>query len=161
MRRWTAVLLALLPGCAPEAEFDRPTVLIFVATDCPISNKYAPEIARLSREYGARLAFHTVYAPGSDVAAHQRLYGKPCEAIVDQDGRLTRAARIQVVPEAAIFLPRKGLVYHGRIDDRFADVGVERPAPTTRDLEEALKAVLRNGTPPAPAGNAVGCPVSG
>jgi thiol-disulfide isomerase/thioredoxin len=161
MRRWVVALLALLPGCAPKDEFDRPTVLIFVATDCPLSNKYAPEIARLSRHYGGRLDFHTVYAAGADVAAHQRSYGKPCEAIVDVDGRLRNAARIQVTPEAAIFLPKRGFVYRGRIDDRFPDIGIERSVPTTHDLEDALKAVLRNKVPPAPAGRAVGCPVSG
>ena len=161
MRRLLIPLLALLSACASKEEFDRPTVLIFVATDCPVSNRYAPEIARLSRHYGNRFEFHTVYAAGADVAAHQRSYGKPCEALVDADGHLTKAARIEVVPEAAIFLPKKGLVYHGRIDDRIFDVGVERAAPTRHDLEAALKAVLRNETPPAPSGRAIGCPVAG
>jgi hypothetical protein len=50
-------------------------------------------------------------------------------------------------------------VYHGRIDDRFADVGVERPAPTTHDLENALRAVAKGETPPPASGRAVGCPV--
>ena len=29
-------------------------VIFFIATDCPISNSYAPEIQRVSQEYGAR-----------------------------------------------------------------------------------------------------------
>jgi thiol-disulfide isomerase/thioredoxin len=172
------VLALLLSACAPREEpWDRlvledldgkrvglaasPTVLVFLESDCPVSNKYAPELARLCKEYGSRLSFFAVYPGGSPAEAesHRRSYGKPCPAVIDADRRLARAARIEVVPEAAVFVPGRGLVYHGRIDDRFADVGVERAAPTTHDLEEALRSVVKGEVPAPPTGRAVGCPV--
>jgi len=32
----------------------RIVVLVFAASDCPISNRYVPEIARLNREFSSR-----------------------------------------------------------------------------------------------------------
>ena len=34
------------------------------------------------------------------------------------------------------------LVYRGRIDDRYVDFGTARAAPTTRDLEQVLDAIV-------------------
>ena len=39
---------------APFAPAGKANVLFFVATDCPVSNSYAPEIQRVCREYGPR-----------------------------------------------------------------------------------------------------------
>ena len=36
----------------PFAPAGAANVIFFVATDCPISNSYAPEIQRVCREYG-------------------------------------------------------------------------------------------------------------
>lgn len=158
---WDQMVLADLDGGRARLAAG-PTVLVFLETDCPISNKYAPELARLCRSYGSKLSFFAVYpgATAAEARSHRESYGSPCPAVLDADHRLARAARIEIVPEAAIFLPHRGLVYHGRIDDRFADVGVERAAPTSRDLEEALRAVLKGESPTAPSGRAVGCPVA-
>ena len=37
------------------------TVLIFVTTDCPIANRYAPEIRRIHEEFGDNVTFWLVY----------------------------------------------------------------------------------------------------
>jgi hypothetical protein len=48
-------------------------VLVFVRTDCPISNRYAPELKRLFREFAARSAvFSMVYADPSETSANIR-----------------------------------------------------------------------------------------
>src|ERR1700674_1680278 len=39
---------------SPLAVLGRATVLFFIATDCPISNFYAPEIQRICGEYGTK-----------------------------------------------------------------------------------------------------------
>ena len=41
------------------------------------------------------------------------------------------------------------MAYRGRVDDRYVDFGVDRPAPTTRDLDQALTNLLA-GTPVEP-----------
>jgi hypothetical protein len=64
-----------------------------------------------------------------------------------------------VTPEAAIFGRDRQLLYHGRIDDQYVELGRARRRPTTHDLESALEAVLA-GRKVAPAGPpAVGCSI--
>jgi tetratricopeptide (TPR) repeat protein len=48
----------------------RVVVLIFAASDCPISNRYVPEIARLTNEFSPQgVRFWWVYPNGADTAS--------------------------------------------------------------------------------------------
>jgi len=53
------------------------------------------------------------------------------------------------------------LVYHGRIDDRYLEIGRERPTPTQHDLERAILNVLQHRSVQLPGGPAVGCGIVG
>ena len=78
------------------------------------------------------------------------------EAVRDPDLALVKFTGATITPEAAVVVGGK-VVYRGRIDDRYVDLGVERPSPTTHDLVDALTAVLA-GKPVARATTqAVGC----
>jgi len=138
------------------------TVLIFVSIDCPVSNRYAPEIKRLHDEFTARgVRFRLVYPnPIDDEAAigkHLRDFGYPSIAARDRDRSLVKMAGATITPEAAVFDARQRLVYRGRIDDRFVELSRERPAATQHDLRNALTAVLA-GKPVSPSQTqAVGC----
>lgn len=139
----------------------RAVVFLFTATDCPISNRYAPEIQRLYRAYADRgVKFFLVYPNPADTPAmireHAKSFGYPAEALRDPRQALVKVAKATIAPEAAVFVRRR-LVYHGRIDDRFVDLGVDRPEPTVRDLDEALAAVLAGKPVPHPVTQAVGC----
>jgi hypothetical protein len=49
------------------------------------------------------------------------------------------------------------MVYRGRIDDRYVDFGKTRPAPTNRDLERVLEAILAGKSLSSETTPAVGC----
>ncbi len=66
----------------------------------------------------------------------------------------------QVTPEVAVFDARSRLVYHGRIDNWYADFGRSRPAPTTHDLDVAIRATLSGKPPALGVTDAVGCYIS-
>jgi hypothetical protein len=138
------------------------TVLIFVSIDCPVSNRYAPEIKRLHEEFTARgVRFRLVYPNPLDgdaaISKHLEAYGYPQIAQRDPDHTLVKMAGATITPEAAVFDARQRLVYRGRIDDRFVQLGRERPAPTQADLRNALTALLA-GTHVSPSRTqAVGC----
>ena len=138
----------------------KPVVLLFVRTDCPVSNRYAPLIQRISSQYAAGVAFLLVY-PGKTTSAekirqHESDYGYKLPALRDPEHALVREAQAQVTPEAAVFDANHRLVYHGRIDNLYEDVGRARPAATTHELEDAIQAVLNRKAPP-PNTPAVGC----
>jgi AhpC/TSA family len=146
----------------------KATVLVFVGTDCPISNRYAPEIKRLQQRFAPQgVAFWLVYAqPAESVEAIRHHFGEYFEtaaAVRDPEHQLVKRAAARVTPEAAVFVPGpRGarLVYHGRIDDRYVDLGRSRAAPTTHDLEDALTAVVAGGPAPRAATPAVGCSIA-
>jgi len=139
----------------------KAVVFVFTATDCPISNRYAPEIQRLYHAYTDRgVKFFLIYPNPADTPAlireHAKSFGYPAEALRDPKQALAKAAKVTIAPEAAVFVQGR-LMYHGRIDDRFVDLGVDRPEPTERDLDEALAAVLAGKPVPHPVTQAVGC----
>ena len=138
------------------------TVLIFVSTDCPVSNRYAPEIKRLYSEFVDRgVRFRLVYPNPLDaedaISRHIREYGYPPIAERDSDHDLVKMAGATITPEAAVFDSRGRLVYLGRIDDRFVELGRERPSATRHDLRDAITALVA-GKPVSPSRTqAVGC----
>lgn len=139
----------------------KAVVFLFTATDCPISNRYAPEVQRLYDVFAAKgVRFFVVYPNPADKPAairdHARAFGYRADVLRDPHQALAKLAQATITPEAAVFVNGR-LVYHGRIDDRFVDFGVDRPTPTTRDLDEALAAVLAGKSVPHPVTQAVGC----
>jgi hypothetical protein len=138
------------------------TVLIFISNDCPIANRYAPEIRRLHDRFSQRgVAFWLVHADPSETPAqireHSRQYDLNLPEIRDPHHQLVRLAIAEVTPSAAVFAPGKTLVYHGRIDDRFVELGRERPEAMHHDLADAVEALLDHRAVHISAAKAVGC----
>lgn len=140
----------------------KPVVLLFVRTDCPISNRYAPEMRRLMREF-EQFKFWLVY-PDADskaetIRSHLKEFELGIEALRDPDHVLVRLANARVTPEAAVIDVQRRLVYHGRIDDRFVGFGEARPAATTHELQEVLSAMAAGKNSTIQSTPAVGCAI--
>jgi len=138
-------------------------VFLFVRPDCPISNRYAPEIRRLHEMCSnAGISFWLVYADADisaeDIRRHAAEYELRCPVLRDTNQALARMARVRVTPEAAVFQgPR--LMYHGRIDDRYAALGVDRGTPTRHDLQDVIQAIIRWEPVTVVSAPAVGCSI--
>lgn len=143
----------------PAARF---VLFLFTRTDCPISNRYAPEVGRLFERFEPLgVEFVLVYPDATQSAAeireHLAAYAYPCRALRDPRHELARLAGATVTPEAALFGRDGELLYLGRIDDRFQDFGKARLEADARDLENALVAVTSNQRVPVARTRAVGC----
>jgi peroxiredoxin len=139
-------------------------VLFFIATDCPVSNGYAPEMARLARVFGQRgfLFFGIHSAPDVTVAAvakHAAEYGLQFPVMLDPDQVVTRQAGARVTPEAVVVSPDGQVFYRGRIDDRYTTDGRRRPGPLVHELQSALEAILADESPAVAQTRAFGCPI--
>jgi peroxiredoxin len=172
---WMVLAIAGLAGAGAGAALDLEgkaadplagshgvVVLIFARTDCPLANRYAPELRRVAEEFEGRgVRFWTVYPDPAETTAAIReqmaSYQLPGGALRDPRRELVKRARATVAPEAAVFDAGGRLVYHGRIDDRWVDFGVARREAQTHDLEDAIRAALE-GKPVAKAETrAIGC----
>jgi len=146
----------------PFRDPEKVHVLLFVRTDCPITNRYAPELRRIAAEFAhSPVDLSLVYTGGVDTAAtveeHIRQYQFPGRALLDPGHELVGRTNATVAPEAAVFDRRVRLQYLGRIDDRWISFGKSRPQATVHDLEAAITAVLAGKTPREQRTKAIGC----
>jgi Redoxin len=135
---------------------------LFVSVDCPISNRYAPEVRRLYDKFTAQgITFSLVYPnPVEPVAAirrHLKDYGYPMRALRDPRHEFVKMAGATITPEAVVVDPHGRVLYRGRIDDRYVSLGLERPVATRRDLDEALTDITSGKAPRQATTQAVGC----
>jgi thiol-disulfide isomerase/thioredoxin len=145
---------------------ERATVFVFVATDCPNSNTYAPVLARLYRQYSPRgVAFFNVYSDPAETSAsvhkHDTDFDVPFRALLDPHQTLARETGARSTPEVVIIGPKGQEFYRGRIDNRFVAPGQTRYQPTENDLEEALDAILAGKAPPHAVTRTIGCAIPG
>ena len=143
-------------------ETTRFSIFFFVRTDCPIANRYAPEMRRLDAAFGRRgIAFWLVYPTAEetarDIASHQAAFQLPGVALRDPHHLFTRKARARVTPEAALFDQNGALLYHGRIDNRYVDFDQIRPIATQHDLADALTSALAGKPHKVKAAPGIGC----
>jgi len=177
MTRWFCVLMAgVFPFLAsaqlrdvdgrPTALFTPPgaaNVLIFVSSDCPISNGYAPEIQRVCGAYrpkGVRcsLVYEDLHIDAAAVRKHLEEYryaGIP--AVIDGDRAVARRTGASVTPQAVVLDATGKVRYRGRIDNFYAALGQPRQRATVHDLRDALDAVTAGRTVATPETEALGC----
>jgi hypothetical protein len=159
--------LALIAGCrdaAPEvmAPAGQVSVLVFARTDCPITNRYAPELESIRARFkGTPSRFMLIYPSPKETAesveAHAKLYGLGWERALDPTHHWAKRTGATVTPEAAVFDQRGDLIYRGRIDDRFVALGQARAAPHTHDLIDSIEAALSGRTVRSTTTAAIGC----
>jgi thiol-disulfide isomerase/thioredoxin len=148
---------------APFAPANKAHVLFFVATDCPVSNSYAPEIQRVCKAYADKglscsLAYEDVRVDTAGVRAHLNTYAyRDIPAAIDDRRTLADRAHASITPEAFVIDNRGQIRYQGRIDNLYSSLGKPRQVVTEHDLTNALDAVL-SGKPVARAKTeAIGC----
>jgi thiol-disulfide isomerase/thioredoxin len=151
-----AVALALQLTAAATV----PTVFVFTTTDCPISNRYAPEIQRLATKFGGSVRFVMVYPVANDtpesINAHRTKFAYTINFVRDEKHELVKKTGVTVTPEVAVMKEGR-MLYRGRIDDRYIEFGKDRPQPTVRDLERSLEAILAGTPVPVNNTRAIGC----
>lgn len=152
----------------PHDLFDgNPQVVaaVFTRTDCPISNRYAPDIGELYERFHSRgVEFYLIYVdprePADAIRAHLKEFAYPCPALRDPEHTLVAATGATVTPEAVVFDAERRMIYRGRIDDRYAEVGRPRSVATTHELADAIEAALDARPVAEPVVKAVGCNIA-
>jgi peroxiredoxin len=150
---------------AAEWSGHKAVLLFFVTTDCPISNSYVPEMNRIRDEYAAQgVLTYAVQAdtttPDADVAKYARDFHYGFPLLLDPRQALVNLTGATVTPEAVVLSLAGQVLYHGRIDNRVADFGKQRPQATEHDVRDALDAVLAGKPVARPATKSIGCAIN-
>ena len=137
----------------------KATVVMFIATRCPVSNAYDARMVALATKYAAQgVAFVGINAnqpePIQECADHAKQHGFPFPVLKDADDSVADAYGARVTPETYVIDAQGALVYHGRIDN-----GQDPQDVTTHDLADALDAVVAGKTVAVPQTKAFGCSI--
>jgi len=157
----------LLSTTAAQGDLFTPSgkanVLVFISSDCPISNGYAPEIQQICADARAKgvpctLVYEDASIDEAAVRLHRDQYRyRDISTVIDTDGAIARRAKATVTPEAVVIGSGGALKYRGRVDNKYDAIGKPRRVVTVHDLRDAIAAVIA-GRPIAQAETkAFGC----
>jgi hypothetical protein len=136
-------------------------VELFLATACPLSNRYMPELNRIASIYQPKGVAVEAYFPEpaltqTNLDQWAQAYAPAFPVHIDGNAKTAVKAGATLTPQAAVFHGNK-LLYRGRIDDRYVSWGKSRPAPTRRDLAAVLDQLLAGKSPQPRFTKAWGC----
>jgi peroxiredoxin len=134
-------------------------VVMFIATQCPVSNDYNERMVKLYDQYAAKdISFLGINSNKqesvSEIKEHSAKHGFKFAVLKDVDNVVADAYGAQVTPEIYVIDPGGTVRYHGRIDDsRDAD------EIDSHDLSAALDALLAGKDPARTDTKAFGCSI--
>jgi thiol-disulfide isomerase/thioredoxin len=137
----------------------KPTVLLTLATECPICQKYAGTLPDLAAQY-PQVVFIGVFTKWEDSTLIQpfiRDYQLPFPLARDPKHRLIKSLKTEVTPEAFLVSPEGDVLYRGSINDWFAGLGKYRTVVTQEYLRNALDEYLAGKVVSLPQTKAIGC----
>jgi thiol-disulfide isomerase/thioredoxin len=142
----------------------KATVVMFVTVDCPIANRYVPEMKRIANEYQEKqVAFLLVYVDPylslEEVHKHRQEFEITIDGVFDEKHILVKALGATITPQAVIVGSDGMLKYRGRIDDTYVEHGRPRERPTRQDLRIALDEVIAGRPVSQPITRSIGCDI--
>ncbi len=144
----------------------KANALFFISDECPISNSFAREIARVCADYkskgvGCDLVYVDPSISNDRALRHAQEYGHgDYPKIVDRRHELVKATGATVTPETVVVDRKGNVVYRGRIDDSFAALGQPRRPVKNADLRNALDEIIAGKPVAKPETKALGCFIS-
>ncbi len=145
----------------------KAVVLFFVAPDCPISNRYAPTIVRIARDFGhdgvkTWLIYSDDLADPEVIQQHLNEFNLGLPIAIDRSFTIADYTGADVTPEAVVYGWRDSdsapqLLYRGRIDDQYEGFGKYRPAATQHDLRSLQENIIAGEFPNFTSTKAIGC----
>ncbi len=135
-------------------------LVIFLGTDCPISQKYMYTLRELYDEFGDNVAIYGLVPKNfneEQIIGFKTDYRVPFKLIRDDENRYSGIMNATVTPEVFLF-DRFGYVhYDGAIDNWFFALGRNRLKPTEHYLKDAISQVLASKTVDVKHKDAIGC----
>src|SRR5690606_3040168 len=124
----------------------RGVVVLFLATQCPISNACLPQVNQMAAAYQARnIEFFGVISDRgtarTDAVQHRRQFRIRFPVLYDPTGELRHRLHPTHTPEVFVLTPQGAVLYRGRIDDRYAELGRKTIRMRKKYLSDTLRAV--------------------
>ena len=139
------------------------TVLVFLATDCPISQKYVPVLNALQEKYAGEPLVVQAIVPSENKRAVKRFrreYAIAFPIQTDKSFACVKATSAVATPEVFVFDAYKQLRYRGAINNWFYELGRYRQQATEHYLTDAVESLLAGTDVRVTSTTAIGCPIA-
>jgi len=135
------------------------TVVIFIATKCPVSNAYNDRMEKVFEDYKAKgINVIGINAnstePAAEVKSHAAEKGLKFTILKDDGNKIADRLGATKTPEVYMLDAKGKLAYHGRIDNSQKPEGI-----TSNDLREALDEMTAGKAVTKTGGAAFGCTI--
>lgn len=134
-------------------------VIMFIATECPVSNAYNERMAKIANEYNNKnISFIGINSNKEesveDIKAHARENDFEFIILKDWDNKIADKFSAAVTPEIFVLNGEFEILYHGRIDDNRREKDV-----TSNDLANALDEIISGKAVGLKETKAFGCTI--
>jgi peroxiredoxin len=134
-------------------------VIIFVATECPVSNAYNSRMEDLYKEYNTKgIAFLGINSNKAEtvemIKEHAEENGLTFTILKDKNNVIADEFEASFTPEVYVLNADLNILYHGRIDNSKKESEVE-----IQDLKNALDEILAGKEVTNKATKAFGCSI--
>ena len=138
---------------------NKAIVILFIATQCPISNDYNQRMAKVYEDYkGKSVAFVGINSNKQEdveeINEHAKENGLEFIILKDWENKIADVFEASFTPEIYVLSPKFELLYHGRIDDSRKESKVEK-----QDLRKALDEILSGKAVSVSETKAFGCTI--
>lgn len=135
-------------------------VVIFVGTDCPISQKYVHTLRTMYEKYESGVEFIGIIPHNfseEKITNFKQEYRIPFKLIKDRENKFAKALHASVTPEVFFFNRSGNLFYDGAIDNWFFALGKNRRKASEHYLKDAIENVQLGAPVMVSHRDAVGC----
>jgi thiol-disulfide isomerase/thioredoxin len=150
----------------PAAVGDKKAVvLFFVSPFCSTTKSFMKEINQITADYSDRVVVYLVHSDPeitNEVAMeHAILSEVKATVLLDKEQALAKQVQARITPEVVVLSPKSETLYKGRINDLYLGPTKRQRAATTKDLRDALDAILAGKPVASPQPEAQGCKIGG
>ncbi len=147
-----------------EQFLNKPLVIFFFGTECPLVKLYVADLPKLARNenfkelqwIGINANQHDSLAEIQQFSKSNQLDGLPIPLLKDPGNVVADRFAAQRTPEVFLFDANHRLQYRGAIDDRY-HYGQQKPQPDHQYLLDAIKSVLNDESVAVSKTDAIGC----
>jgi hypothetical protein len=143
----------------------KAVLLFFVSPFCSTTRPFMKEINAVASEYSDRVAVALVHSDSEITVEtafqHADLEQVKARVLLDRQQQLARHLGATTTPEAFVVSTGGEVLYKGRINDLYLGPTKRQREATTRDLRDALDAILAGRPAATPWQPAQGCRIGG
>jgi len=145
----------------------KTVVLFFVSPFCSTTKAFMKEINGIAADYADKAMVYLVHSDPEitkEVAMEHAVLSEVKDTttvLLDKEQMLAKQVQAKITPEAVVVRADGKTLYKGRINDLYLGPTKRQRAATTKDLRDALDAILAGKPVAEPQAGAQGCKIGG